>query len=237
MGMRWAQYWAYKYQWAIKRRPDIDMEDLLQAALMGEYIAKSKYDPERGSFATVSAFYIRKEIRDLLGIRRGNLPPVVISLDEPFTEDADETRLDMLPDETLPDKDELLHQQERRDGVRAAIDRIKDHKQREAIRMCYLEGKGAREISKALGVHYSDVYRLFAKGRSEMRHDRLLRELVGLHVPFINVSVRTFNSTHMSAVEYAVFRLEEEREKIMKQLAQYEQDAQEEYCKHEEKVI
>lgn len=236
-GTRWAQYWANKYSWAVEGRGDIDREDLMQAALMGEYIAKSKYDPEKGTFAYFSAYYIRKEIRDLLGIRNGKIPPALESLDEPFTEDAEETRLDMLQDESLPDIEEALYQQQRRDGVRAAVERLKDQRQREAIRMCYLEGKGAQEISKALGVGPSEVYRLFARGRAEMRRDRLLRELAALDIPFIIISARTFNSTHTSAVEYAVLRLEEEREKIRNRLKHNEYDTYEEYCKHNEYMI
>lgn len=239
---RWAQYWANKYRWAIERRQDLDMEDLLQAASMGEYIAKLKYAPEKGAFSTFSAFYIRNEIRDLLGIRRGQLPPVMISLDEPLTgtdgEPGDETRLDMLEDKSIPDKDEALHKQERREGVRAAIDRLPDQ-QREVMRKYYLQGMGSKAIGEAMGLTSPQVLHIVEAARRAMRKDRLLRQLVEVEAPYyIRVGVSTFQSTRTSAVELAYLIYEREKERIQRSINRLqEQDAQEEYCKQEEKVI
>lgn len=229
MSDRWAQYWANKYKWATENRADLDGEDILQAALMGEYIAKCKYTPDKGAFTTFSAYYIRNEIRDLLGIRKGQLPPTLISLDEPLPgrdgEPGEETRLDKLPDENAKDAAKEAYKQERREGVRAAVERIKDQRQREAIRLCYLEGKGAKEIAEALGVSMSEVYRLFHLGRRAMQRDRLLRQLVEIDVPYYaRVGVEAFQTTHNSAVEYAVLILEREREKLLGKVKEIEQD-------------
>lgn len=235
---RWAQYWANRYRWAIERRQDLDMEDLLQAASMGEYIAKIKYAPDRGAFSTFSAFYIRNEIRDLLGIRNGRLPPTIISLDEPISEDGEDTRLDMLEDKTLPDKDEVLQDNERREGVRAAIDRLPDQ-QREVMRKYYLQGMGSKAIGDALGLTSPQVLHIVAAARRSMRKDRLLRQLVEVETPYyIRVGVNTFQSTRTSAVELAYLIYEREKERIQRSIKRLqEQDAQEEYCKQEEKVI
>ena len=235
---RWAQYWANRYSWALKTRNDIDGEDLLQAALMGEHIAKMKYTPEKGAFSTFSAFYIRKEIRDLLGIRNGRLPPAIISLDEPISEESEDTRLDMLEDKTLPDKDEVLQDNERREGVRAAIDRLPDQ-QREVMRKYYLQGMGSKAIGDALGLTSPQVLHILAAARRAMRKDRLLRQLVEVEAPYyIRVGVNTFQSTRTSAVELAYLIYEREKERIQRSINRLqEQDIQEEYCKYQDKVI
>lgn len=229
---RWAQYWANRYRWAIERRQDLDMEDLLQAASMGEYIAKLKYAPERGAFSTFSAFYIQKEIRDLLGIRNGRLPPAIISLDEPISEESEDTRLDMLEDKTLPDKDEVLQDNERREGVRAAIDRLPDQ-QREVMRKYYLQGMGSKAIGDALGLTSPQVLHILAAARRAMRKDRLLRQLAEIPIPQVYVSVTRFQSTHTSAVELAAIIRENERARINRNL----EKTYEEYCKYQDKVI
>jgi len=237
MGERWAQYWANRYSWALKTRNDIDGEDLLQAALMGEYIAKKKYSPDKGEFSTFSSFYIRNEIRDLLGIRRGQLPPVIISLDEPLTgtdgEPGDETRLDMLEDKSIPDKDEALYKQERREGVRAAIDRLDNPQQQEIMTRFYICGQGAKAIGDALGLTSARVLHLVADAKRKMRKDRLLRQLAGIEIPMVYVSVTRFQSTHTSAVELAAIIRDNERARISHQLAK----TQEAYCEYKEKVI
>lgn len=237
MGERWAQYWANRYSWALKIRNDIDGEDLLQAALMGEYIARKKYTPGKGEFATFSSYYIRNEIRDLLGIRRGQLPPYMISLDEPLTgkdgETGEETRLDMLEDKSIPDKDEELYKKELRQGVRAAIARLKKPEQREILTRFYIGLQGAKAIGEAMGLTQSRVLHIVTDARREMRKDRLLRQLAEIPIPQVYVSVTRFQSTHTSAVELAAIIRENERARINRQIEQ----TQEEYCKYKDKVI
>lgn len=97
MDERWAWYWVNKYRWALEARGDVDQDDLLQAARIGIWEAERTYKPEAGEWSTYSAFWIRREIRRALGVKSGKLPPPEIHLDEPLTEDAEETRLDMMP--------------------------------------------------------------------------------------------------------------------------------------------
>ena len=235
---RWAQYWANRYSWAIEKRQDISMEDLLQAANMGEYIAKLKYTPEKGAFSTFSAFYIRNEIRDLLGIRNGRLPPEIISLDEPIGEEGEDTRLDLLEDKTLPDKDEVIHGNERREGVRAAIDRLPEQ-QREIMQKYYFQGMGSKGIGEAMGLTSTQVLRIIQTARRAMRKDRLLRRLVEVEPSYYtHVGVNTFRSTQTSAVELAYMIYEREMEKLRHNINRLqEQDTQEDYCEQEEKVV
>lgn len=236
---KWVQYWANRYRWAAEHRNDIDLEDLYQAAYVGAYIAKQKYTPDKGKFSTFSAFYIRNEIRSLLGIKNGKIPPFTISLDEPVNkEDGEETRLDLLEDETTPDKVESMYQIEKQKGVRAAIKRLPDQ-QRQAMTLFYLQGKGLQEISRAMGLSVRRLVYVMERARLAMRKDRLLRELVEIEPPYyLHVGIKRFQSTGISAVEQAFFILEKERAKLERMIsATQEQDAQEEHCKHEEKVV
>ena len=238
MDNRWTHYWANKYRWALQMRNDIDYEDLVQAARMGVCIAEQKYKPDLGPFSTFSAFYIKKEIRSLLGIYHGKIPPVLQSLDEPIAEDSEVTFLDTLEDETLPDNDEVLYLKERREGVRSAIERLPEQR-RNVMWQFYIQGKGSAEIGKALGLPSSRILHILADGRRCMYRDKLLRQLAGIKTPYyVHIGVNTFRSTHTSAVEFAFLRREEQAARILEQLRRIkEQDAQEDYCKQEDKVV
>ena len=63
-------------------RYDVDMEDLQQAAFLGVMQARKAYDPEKAPFGTYVGYYARNEIRALLGIRNGKMPPFLKSLDK-----------------------------------------------------------------------------------------------------------------------------------------------------------
>ena len=238
MDNKWAYYWANKYRWALEMRNDIDLEDLVQAALMGEYIAKQTYDPDRGPFARYSTFFIKKEIRTLLGIRNGDIPPSCLSLDEPLNAETETTRGDILEDDTLPDNDEIAYLKERRDGVRAAIQRLPEQR-RSVMWQFYIQGKGSAEIGKAMGLPPSRILHILAAGRQSMYRDKLLRQLAGISRPYyVHIGLNTFKTTHTSAVEYTYFQMEAEAERIMQQIQRLkEQDAQEDYCKQEDKVV
>lgn len=234
----WIRYWANRYRWATEQRNDIDYEDLYQAAFVGAYIAKLKYTQDKGKFSTFSSFYIRKEIRNLLGIKNGKIPPVTVSLDEPISEDDDATRLDLIEDETIPDKEETLYEQERRQGVRAAIERLPDQ-QRQAMALFYFQGKGLQEIGKTLGISPRQVAHVIERARLAMRRDKLLRELVEIKPPYyMHVGINRFRTTQTSAVEAALLILEAHKARIMGSLSRLqEQDTQEDDCKQEEKVV
>lgn len=222
MEIRWAQYWANKYYWAVENRSDIDSEDLLQAALMGEYIARSKYNPEKGSFANFSAYFIKNEIRDLLGIKDGKIPPILLSLDEPVGgEESEITRQDQLEDKSLPDVDEKLYMEERKNGIRDAVERLSDPQQREVLRLCYLEGKGAKATGEQMGIPQDRVYKIFQNARRQLRRDRILKRLVNIdqEIPYYaRIGVKNFNSMHTSAVELAAIILDEKRQRLQAQL-------------------
>lgn len=238
MSDKWAHYWANKYRWVTLKYNDIDMEDLIQAARLGMFLAKQRYNPGNMSLDSYSVFYIRREIRNLIGIRNGQLPPTILSLDEPIPGTEDITRGDALQDQTTPDLDEIASQEERRQGVRDSINRLNEPF-REVMTQAYLERKSHAEIAEKMGVSVVKVQHLTEQGRKKMQRDRELRRLLGLKPNgYIHIGLTRFRSTQTSAVEEAFFRLEEERERLLKRIyVEKEQDAYEEHCKYEDKVI
>lgn len=226
---QWAQYWANRYAWAIQKRPDLDPEDLLQAAFLGIIRAKKHYKPDKGKFSTYSVFFIRHEIRDLIGIRDGkDLPPEVISLDEPIDPEGDITRLEMISDDTIPDPDEKLIAEDRKRAVHDAVDRL-EADQREVVTIHYFKGKTAPEAAVEMHISPLRVRLLLDKAKIRLRRDYILRKLcdMNMHRPCMrSVGVTRFNSTFTSAVEEAVLWREAHISPLLAAL-----DEQEEYCK------
>ena len=216
MDERWAQYWVNKYRWALEMRGDVDQDDLFQAAMIGIWEAERTFKPEAGEWSTYSAFWIRQEIRRALGVKRGQLPPAEIHLDEPITWDAEETRLDMLADDSLPDVWEGLQSEDLRRGVREAVARLEDQ-QREVVTKRYFQGKTVQAIADEMKTPYHRIYSLWKNARHRLSRDKLLKELAELRPRFhVHVGVKAFNTTHTSAVELAFLTLEKERARLEK---------------------
>jgi len=205
-GEKWAQYWVNKFLWALDRRGDVDQDDLMQAARIGIWEAQKTYQPDLGTWAKYSSFWIRREIRRALGVKSGKLPPPEIHLDEPITWDAEETRLDMLADDSIPDMDSVVDDQAR--VVREAVERLDDPQQREVIHKKFYERKTENQIAEEMNITQArKVYGIWVNARRRLRRDKYLRELHSLSFHYhINVSVARFNRTHTSAVEEAVIR-------------------------------
>ena len=231
---RLASYWAGRYSWILERRNDLDREDLQQAAFLGILEARKAYKEERGGEVTLAGFYARKEIRALLGIRNGKLPPTLESLDEPINEETDDTRLDLLADETLPEADAALLEEERRQTVRDAVERLKPD-QRAVVKLRFFQGKTYQQTADEMNVTRDRVTTIFQNARRNLRRDRYLKALaeVNRSTPYLlGVGVTRFNSTFTSAVEELVLLRERLLEKVLK-----EQEKQQEHCKQEENVV
>ena len=208
MEERLARYWVNKYRWALEMRGDVDEDDLMQAARIGMWEAEKTYKPDLGEWSTYSAFWIRREIRRALGVKSGQLPPPEIHLDEPITWDAEETRLDMLADDSIPDIDSGILIDDQARIVREAVARLEDQQQREVIHKKFYEQKTENQIAEEMNiVQARRVYVIWENARRRLRRDKYLRELHSLSFHYhINVSVARFNRTHTSAVEEAVLR-------------------------------
>ena len=229
-----AIYWAGRYSWILERRNDLDREDLQQAAYLGILQARKAYKEERGGEVTLAGFYARKEIRALLGIRDGKLPPILESLDEPLNDETDDTRLDLLADESLPEIDAALLEEEKRQTVRDAVDRLKPD-QKAVVNMRFFQGKTYKEAAAEMDVTPERAASIWDNARLHLSRDRYLKAVaeVNRSTPYLlGVGVTRFNSTFTSAVEELVLL----RERLLYKALQG-QDVQEDNCKQQEKVI
>ena len=198
-----AHYWACRYRWAAEQRNDVDMEDLQQAAFLGVMQARKAYDPEKASFGTYVGYYARNEIRALLGIRNGKMPPFLKSLDEPLNDETDDTLLDMVADESIPDPDEALIDADRRQTVRDAVNRLQED-QRTVVSLHFFESKTYQQAADEMNIPRDRVTQIFANARRNLRRDRYLRALVEVNKKtnyMHHVGVIQFNTTMSSAVE------------------------------------
>ena len=231
---RLASYWAGRYMWAIEKRNDIDRDDLQQAAFLGILEARKAYKEERGGEVTLAGFYARKEIRALLGIRNGKLPPILESLDEPLNDETDDTRLDLLADETLPEADAALLEEEKRQTVRDAVDRLKPD-QKAVVTLRFFQGMTYKQAAAEMDVTPERAASIWDNARLRLSRDRYLKAVaeVNRSTPYLmGVGVTRFNSTFTSAVEELVLM----RERLLQKLLDV-QDTQEDNCKQQEKVV
>lgn len=215
---RIAHYWACRYRWAAEQRNDVDMEDLQQAAFVGIMNAKKVFNPDKAAFGTYAGFYARKEIRELLGIRNGKIPPFLISLDEPLNDDTEDTRLDLLADESIPDPDECLIAEDRRQTVRDAVNRLAEN-QRAVVSFRFFDGLTYQQTAAEMELKPIKVLQIYNNAKRNLRHDRYLRALadVDRRTDFMHhVGVTRFNTTMTSSVEDAVMFRERLINKLLK---------------------
>lgn len=216
----WARYWAKRYSWALEGRPYLDIDDLVSAATLGILRAQAKFDPdaEGSNWATFSSYFIRKEIRALIGIRDRELPPAAISLDEPIpgAEDEGSTRLDMLADESLPDIDARALLDDLCANVRDAIEELKDPRQKTIAQRWKLEGETQSAIAEDLNIAPQRVAQIWNAARRNLAKDRRLRAYADmeLRTPYYKrIGPSAFNTTRTSPTEYAaLWRIAQEQQ-------------------------
>ncbi len=210
---------ASRYTGLLERYPSIDKDDLLQAGRIAIYNSQKHYVPnDEATFVTYVSKAIRWNMMRVLGRKSdGTLPEILESLDEPLTDESDETRLDFVPDNTLTAEERIVEQdcrQETAEAVRAAVDRLKNAKQREIITRCWLKEQPKPEAAAEMGIKLKSLQMIDLEARHRLQRDKRLRQYV---IPFFHVTRSRFNSTWTSAVEAAVIWREEH-------LPQYMQD-------------
>ena len=134
---------ARRYAVAVERDPALSYEDLMQEGELALIEARKKYDPGRGmAFDSYAMFYVRKYMRR--AIRRYNCE----SLDEPYSRDGDETRLEMLP---APEKTS-------NEDVRDALALLTEQ-QRAIALLAFSAGMNIPKIAKQLDIPIATVKR------------------------------------------------------------------------------
>ena len=225
----WVYRIAKRYASFLENTGAFDMEDLIQAGNIGLLEAQKTYNPERGkNFIGWSFFYIRNAMYNQLGFndRLRHCPPApLIYLDAPIAEDEETTLLDTIEDPTVIPFDEPICEEETRreivEEVRAAVDRLKGPKQREAIKRVWLDGQERKEAAEEMGTSITALHALDEDGRRNLRRDNRLKLLA---MPSFAVGVHKFRSTWTSAVEAAVIWLEEHQATLMESVGGQDPD-------------
>ena len=172
-GLLW--FWANRYAPLCENRGDIDADDLSQIGFFALLEARETWRKDRGAWSTWASFYIRKAIREALGLRgKRQLRPV--SLDVPIGEDGSDSLGDLITDENLPEADEAILQDDLVRAVREAVEAIKADLPRQAVRMVYLQGMHRTDVAKAMNVTVSTVSHLLRRGKLELRRNYRLRQ-------------------------------------------------------------
>lgn len=185
-----------RYQSALEGRPDIDIDDLLQSGRMAIYAAQKQYDPNGdASFMTFIYKRIRWAMYRALGFdpHTGELPEALISLDEPVSQDTDTTRGEFIPDTAPTAEDQIIEDEEHREtaeAVRAAVDRLKNLRQKEAVTRCWLNGQAKPDAAAEMGISIRALQMLDLEARYKLRRDK---ELQKLDYGSFHVGVSRFN--------------------------------------------
>lgn len=211
---RWARWWGARFSWAARCYHWISLEDLEQAARIGILCARTAYSPDRGAWATWSAYFIQRELRRLVGRGPGgSLPPVALSLDEPITEDTETTLGDMIPD-GAPPVGEALEAAERSIVLAAAVDRL-GKLEREAVIRVYLGGERQTAAAEGMGVSTPAFRCILERGKRQLRRDRMLRAFCEERPsPTYSTGLQAFRETGLSAPERAVIWKDQHRRQM-----------------------
>ena len=201
---------ANKYAGLARESGICDIEDIKQAGMIGLLEAQRCFDPqhENASFMSYSMRCIISAIVSQFGYQdpdryRPKLPPVY--LDQPLADETDDSLLDTVEDPDILPFDEPIIEEETRaetaEAVHAAVDRLKNTKQREAIRRVYFDGQTKSEAAAAMGIQPKAFYNVEREARDKLRTDLRLKEYA---IPFFHIGVNRFNTTWTSATEAAV---------------------------------
>ena len=201
----------------------VSEEDLIQAGAIGLIRAAQTYDEGGGkSWVAWAVWHIKREIESILGLRAGRFTRAdtgADSLDRPLDPgDIDSATLgDALADEDAADPDEALLLEELRQGVREAVSRLRDEGERQAVRLCRLEGHSYREAAADMGVSAQRAYRLCDRACVNLARDRRLRELADIDERtrfYAHKGVAAFNRDWTSVTEgAALWRVEQRRKR------------------------
>ncbi len=184
----------------------VDMDDLMQAGFLGLLAAVDAWEPDRGAWSTVATLYATKAMREALGIRstRQRAHLGAVSLDAPIGEDGDATRADLLADESLPDADARVLDDERRAAVRAAVGRLEGRK-RDVVVWHDLEGQTLALIGEGLGVSLQRANQFRKDAFKDLRRDRQLRRALDDETLYYqHLGVNGFNTSWTSITEKVV---------------------------------
>ena len=213
---RLVHYFAKRY----RAQTAQDYEDVVQAGFIGLMNAAQSFDHKAGAWSTWAGLHIRREMRQTVGLG-GKQEPETLSIDTPIADGEDITLADMITDESLPELDAGILQDETARAVQEAVEAVENAAERAAIKSVYLDGLTASEAARRLDVNAQELYKLLRSGKAKIRKDkRLLKALPELDAEtrfYAKKGITAFTRDHSSIVEDAViWRAEKLREIVQK---------------------
>ena len=204
---------AGRYQKMLSLTGAYDMDDLIQVGSLALLQAQRNYDPAAGmSFKNYAWQWIQTAMRRELGIENGTLPVLPESLDEPLTNDAEDTQLDLIADESIEPNDERLERLERYAELHRAIDRLESDKHREIIQRVYFDEQSIVDAAADLDMKPDEVSRAKTQALVKLRRDRRLKQLCE---PMFSTSLSAFRLSFTSSVEAAMLWKEKQIDKLL----------------------
>lgn len=202
---------ANRYTNELRRTGAVDFDDLVQVGRIATLDAQQKYNPDKGSFMNCLFYYVRCAMRRALGMdNQSDSPPVILlSLDEPLSDDSETTRGDILSDpDALPVDESIIEDETRTETarqIREAVERMQSEKQREIITRIWFDGQKREDAAAEMGIKPAALRNLDITARQKLKRDWRLKRFVRDEVPLFSVGIREFNTTWISATEKAVF--------------------------------
>lgn len=201
-------YIAKRYLAVCESDRATDIEDLAQSGYIGLIEATQTYDESKGAFSTWATFYIRKEVRKVLGLSRRDqrADQGALSMDAPIGEDITLADAIRSPEDIEADADhtELVQ------AVRDAVDALPAD-QRALIVSHDFKGGTFTSAARAYGMVPSTVSSHYHRARRALYQDPKLKALAEAH----NLDQRTnwhkhiglnrYKSTWESSTEALVF--------------------------------
>lgn len=171
---RWAWRLSIKYTPQCALYGGVDLDDLHQAALIGILAAVDTFSPERGGFLTWATYYMRKEIREALGIRssKERVEYHCRSLDAPLSEDGG-TLADLLPDVGSVPLPEHVATQDVLRVFRQAIEEA----EADLVEAVLFRGCTMMQLAEDRGTTREDIQRKYNRQMRKVRYLPAVRRL------------------------------------------------------------
>ena len=211
----WINKVVNRYAGLLKDTGAVDSEDMIQAGNLALLEAMKSYDPSCGStFISWSFCPIRNAILKLFGLDnpgRKRPPELLLYIDSPIDDEESATLADLIedPDSINPEEKAVqdADKEEIRTEVHAAVDRLKDEKQKHVLKRIWFDGQDKKILAEEMQISVEDVRKADYNGRSKLYHDFRLRKL---DYPRFAVGMSQYKSTLTSAVEKAVLWREQQ---------------------------
>ena len=207
---------ARRYLAACERDRAVSLDDLAQAGYIGLIEAAQTYDEAKGTFSNWAVIYIRKEIREALGLHssKPKADKDALSLDTEIGEDMTLSDTLTAPDDT----EEYIDRSELVRVVRGSVSAL-PAPQSTLVQLHDLQGRSLATAGHHCGLSLSAARKAYAKATLTLRRNRVLRALASAHHLdqltdwHRHVGLQTYRNTRTSSTEALAFWRQEHRDR------------------------